>query len=376
MTASSGHRERILLAVVGLAPQIVTETLFALIVGQPHPFVPTRLHLVTTGEGEARIRLQLLDPEEGALPAFARDYAPALLEVVERTRMDVLHDGKGRILDDITQPEEIMAAADQILDVVRQLTAGDDSALCASIAGGRKSMGFLLGYAMSLYGRPQDRLTHVLVNPPFQNHPGFFYPPRRERILFVPPDNEPISTKAARVLLTDIPFLRLRENLPAWLLQARSSFSDTIADLQGRLAPPRLVLRVPCREIECGGRNLPVPPVDFAFAWWLARHSLAHGDEARGLSWRDACPEEFLSLYRRVAAEGHLRRVRGAFLDGVEKEWFEQRVSRFNKLVKDHLGALARYCAIITIGSRPRTRYGFARELQIAIEDDASGEEP
>jgi CRISPR-associated protein (TIGR02584 family) len=32
-----------------------------------------------------------------------------------------------------------------------------------SIAGGRKTMGFYAGYALSLYGRAQDRMSHVLV---------------------------------------------------------------------------------------------------------------------------------------------------------------------------------------------------------------------
>lgn len=42
---------RILLAVTGLSPQVVTETLYALAVAQGRPFVPTEVHLVTTAKG-------------------------------------------------------------------------------------------------------------------------------------------------------------------------------------------------------------------------------------------------------------------------------------------------------------------------------------
>jgi CRISPR-associated protein (TIGR02584 family) len=59
---------------------------------------------------------------------------------------------------------------------VRELTADPDCAIHASIAGGRKTMGFYLGYALSLFGRPQDRLSHVLVSSPFESNQNFFYP--------------------------------------------------------------------------------------------------------------------------------------------------------------------------------------------------------
>ncbi|HNU20229.1 MAG TPA: CRISPR-associated ring nuclease, partial [Hydrogenophilus thermoluteolus] len=53
---------RILLAVSGLTPQIVTETLYALI-HQPQPFVPTEIHLITTLEGAKRAKLALFSQD-------------------------------------------------------------------------------------------------------------------------------------------------------------------------------------------------------------------------------------------------------------------------------------------------------------------------
>jgi CRISPR-associated protein (TIGR02584 family) len=59
------YPRRILLCVAGLSPQIVTETLYALAVMGKPCFVPTEIHLLTTAEGAERVRLSLLDAEEG-----------------------------------------------------------------------------------------------------------------------------------------------------------------------------------------------------------------------------------------------------------------------------------------------------------------------
>lgn len=55
---------RVLLAVAGLSPQVVTETLYALAVAEG-TFVPTEVHIVTTGEGAERARLTLLGGNPG-----------------------------------------------------------------------------------------------------------------------------------------------------------------------------------------------------------------------------------------------------------------------------------------------------------------------
>ena len=92
------------------------------------------------------------------------------------TRFIFLHTTEGRLLSDIRNAADNEAIADAITAVVRELTADADCAVHASIAGGRKTMGFYLGYALSLLGRSQDRLSHVLISSPFESNPEFFYP--------------------------------------------------------------------------------------------------------------------------------------------------------------------------------------------------------
>jgi CRISPR-associated protein NE0113 (Cas_NE0113) len=48
---------RVLLALCGLSPQVVTETLYALAVEEAPPFLPTRIEILTTEEGRQRALL-------------------------------------------------------------------------------------------------------------------------------------------------------------------------------------------------------------------------------------------------------------------------------------------------------------------------------
>jgi hypothetical protein len=122
------------------------------------------------------------------------------------------------------------------------------------LAGGRKTLGFFAGYALSLFGRPQDRLSHVLVNPPYESHPGFFNPtPYSDIIYGQPPDPCPLDSRDAIVTLADIPFVRLRHGLPASLLSGRASFSATVQTAQLSLGPPRLEIDAAQGRVRAGG---------------------------------------------------------------------------------------------------------------------------
>jgi hypothetical protein len=57
------YPKRILLAITGLSPQVVAETLYALTQTQQTPFVPTHVIVISTAEGAERARLELLSPD-------------------------------------------------------------------------------------------------------------------------------------------------------------------------------------------------------------------------------------------------------------------------------------------------------------------------
>jgi len=89
------------------------------------------------------------------------------------------------MLPDIRSVEDNTFAANQICEIVRELSLTSHTSLHASAAGGRKTMSIYLTAAMQLFGRAQDRLSHVLVSEDFETHPDFFYiPPIHYRTLF------------------------------------------------------------------------------------------------------------------------------------------------------------------------------------------------
>ncbi|EGJ09039.1 CRISPR-associated ring nuclease Csm6 [Rubrivivax benzoatilyticus] len=243
------YPRRALVCMVGLSPQVVTETLYALATA-PTPFVPTELHVVATAAGAQRVHEHLL--EGGQLRALAAahlggngpEFDPARhLHVVARD---------GVPLADVESAEDNTAVADAILGVVRPLALDPACAIHASLAGGRKSMGFYLGYVMSLLGRAQDRLSHVLVNSPFESHPGFFFPPAEPARLRLP-DGREVDTAAARVSLAPVAFVRMSDGLPERLLHEPVGFDALVQRAQRSLGSVRLDVLPAARRVRVAG---------------------------------------------------------------------------------------------------------------------------
>jgi len=362
---------RHLLCIAGLTPQVLTETLYAL-AREGTASLPTDIHVLSTEEGIARARLTLLSEQPGWFHRLCDDYQlPAMR--FDQDSLQVLTRASGEPLTDIRDGEDNTAAADAVTEWIRRLTADDDAQVHVSLAGGRKTLGFFAGYALSLFGRPQDRLTHVLVNAPFESHPNFFYPtPYPEVIYGLPPDPRPLDSRDAIVTLADIPFVRLRHGLPDSLLKGRASFSATVGMAQRSLGPPRLEIDLARRRLMAGGIGVGLPPAELAFYLWLARRALAGLPPVSCPS--DGAPNfeharDFTLAYRSVlGVMGDEDRVIRGLAQGMDRNYFERRKSRVNSRLRETLGAAATVYQIQGFGQRPRTAYGLGlnnREILI-----------
>ncbi|OOC10842.1 MULTISPECIES: CRISPR-associated ring nuclease Csm6 [Thioalkalivibrio] len=347
-----------LLCVAGLAPQIITETLYGLAVQRDPAFVPDSIHVVTTQEGAERARLTLLDPSQGYFYRLCADYGldPEQIDFSAET-IHVIRDQHGQPLDDIRDPAHNEAAADLIVDLVRRLTQDPQLTLHASIAGGRKTMGYYLGYALSLFGRPQDELSHVLVSEPFEGHYQFFYPPHTPVVLYTR-EQKPIRTSDAEITLAQIPFVRLRGGLSDLLVEEGVGFSEAINRAQASLKPPRLELDLERLEIHCRDETLTLSPVNFAFYLWLARRA-RNGEPP--VARQEVGPEyaqQFLQAYYDISnpMAGDRERVEKAVKEGMPPDYFDQRKSHVNREL-NKLGPAAEAYRIQQTGSRPRVRY-------------------
>lgn len=281
------YPRRVLLAVSGLSPQIITETLYALAVSSTAAdrFVPTEIEVITTAEGAQRIRQHLLDPEMGAVRRLCRDFGlTKVLFTEDHIRTVKAIDGSQ--LADIRTADDNSRLADEITDRIRTLTADPNCALHVSLAGGRKTMGFYAGYALSIFGREQDRLSHVLVSEPFETAPDFWYPRPKPELLHVrgiatPPKQEStepppftVSSAEVQIGLAMIPFIRLRQGLPLALLEGREGFGATVAAADVAFGPAHLTIHLASREVVADGRTVKLQPAPFAFYVALASRAV------------------------------------------------------------------------------------------------------
>jgi CRISPR-associated protein (TIGR02584 family) len=324
---------RILLAVTGLSPQIVTETLYALAAVRQPAWIPTEIHVITTGPGAENVRRTLLSDDPGWFHRLRNDYR--LPEITfELENIHVVTRSDGTPLDDIVEDADNSAAADFITEQVRALTADPAASLHVSIAGGRKTMGFYIGYALSLFGRMQDQLSHVLVPPPFESLPEFFYPAPCTRMIRAA-DGQEVDARGARVRLGDIPFVRLRQSLPKGLLNGHARFSEVVAEAQKALPPVALLLDPATLTVTAGGESFPLKPAEFAFYLMLAERTRK---QLPGAHWSDKnLQAEIAQCYALVVNpnSGEYERFETT---GMSKDNFNARKSHINKALIRSLG--------------------------------------
>jgi len=207
-------QKHILFVVAGIAPAIVTEAFYQLRVEGKVPV--EEVWVITTGKGRQALEAELLG-EEGAFKALCRDYkiAPASVKL-DRDSIKAARDDSDLLIDDVIDSRDNVLFPDLMIRLVKKLTADPRNVIHACLSGGRKSMSFYLGAALMMFGRPQDQLLHVVVDKDLERcRPPFYYPTPHDSISRVEEDGEvrSLNLKHARVLLSRIPYLRLRQKL-------------------------------------------------------------------------------------------------------------------------------------------------------------------
>ena len=332
------YPQRILLCVTGLSPQVVTETLFALR-EKDEASLPTQIHLITTANGRNRAVRDLLDENVGKFHQFCREF-----NLTDKIEFDVnhIHVIRGRYdeeLTDIRTPQQNECAADLIMELVRQFCSDEKTQVHVSIAGGRKSMGFLVGYALSIFGREQDKLSHVLTSEPFENLSDFFYPSQMQESLFAR-DGSPLNPMDANIALAEIPFVKLRSGLTQELLNRRVSFSETVRLAQKSVAPAqRLLFDDRAHKVQCGEHIFALTPVVFlVYRWFAQEHQRGH---LPGQPGQDLTLESFLFSAREVVNRNgatYATIEQSLLSDEDWRQYFREKRSKINKKLIQVLG--------------------------------------
>lgn len=218
-------KQKILVAVTGMTPQIVTETVYAL--HKNHNWLPEKIIVLTTLIGKQQIVAQLFG-ENGYFQRLRDDFRLPEIEFNEQTIYVISENGQE--LDDIRSAEQNNVAADLIVRTIYDLCQDKHTELHISIAGGRKSMGFYVGYALSLFGRTQDKMSHVLVDENFEMERSFFYPTPNEQ--FINTKKGMLDASQAQVMLAEIPFVRMMQNQLQFAFDKEMTFSQAVKSTQ------------------------------------------------------------------------------------------------------------------------------------------------
>ena len=274
------QKHAVLIAVVGTSPAVLTETVWAL-AHWKKPVVPDEIVVVTTKAGKAKLRAELQDGGVWAemKAALARAYVEGAESLrLGETSIRVLPDAEGNEIDDLRSADDNLRAADFMLGVVRQYTEDPGTVVYASIAGGRKTMSALLLSCMSLLGREEDKVFHVLTMPEaLALAPAFFYPRRGEKHVFREEGRERmVRSEKVQVDLFEVPFVRMRGWYREKFRSLPPSYRALVAKVQ-TAAPPALAF--PFLEIDArtGAVKLDGRPVALSGTCFAALLLLAEG---------------------------------------------------------------------------------------------------
>lgn len=379
----------ILVFVIGTTPQIITETLYALTQKFRPPIIPEEIHIITTLSGKEKIEEELIG--KGRLSAFSKEFG--LSEIpLSKESIHIIRGENGECLEDIRETSHNEKVGDFIVNFIREKTSDPGIRLHCSLAGGRKTMSFYLGSALQLFGRPWDKLYHVLVTPEFESHPDFYYKPKKDRILkWKDPKGKIIkilNTKDAQISLAELPFIRLRDKIPLNGKGFKELLSEGQKEIDMASIQPPIRVHLKERIISIGEISIDMVPIQMVIYTYLLRQKEISCTFPNKLYCFN-CTECFLTLgelSRRKALDEMFedyKRIYGAYSGrveeftrhwkekgGIDQDTLRQNISKINNTLKEHLEeTLSPYYLITPIGKHGSKRYGVkAEKSKIFIE--------
>lgn len=303
-------KKQILLCVAGMTPQIVTETLWALT--QERGEQVDEIRVITTLAGKRKLTETLLG-ENGKFDEFCREFGIGRDSIkFDESTVTQLQKPDGENLEDIRTAEDNEIAGNEICRIMRELCKRENTRIHASLAGGRKTMSVYLAAAMSLFGRADDCLSHVLISEDFETHPDFFYKPQMPQIIKLR-DGREISTDSAKIYLAEIPFVRLRGAQIDLFERNGENYQTAVVktqeDLQILEANYNLQIDLARRQIKIGNRCAALSEREF-FVYVLFANLLRKNFGEDGFTNLDEIPveefDEVCRLISRFSADGEL----------------------------------------------------------------------
>lgn len=356
--------------VAGTTPQIITETIYALINQNP-PVHPDEIHIITTTQGKNLIKKNLI--ETGRFKEFCKEFN-LNKSILNDESIIVVKDHNGTALDDIRKVTDNETLGDFITNFVKDNARDEKIRLHCSLAGGRKTMSFYLGSALQLFGRPWDRLYHVLVTPEFESNPDFYYKPVKDRVL--KKDGIELHTRDAEIFLAELPFIRLKDKIPFNGKSFKELVQESQKEIDTALTQPFLRINLNERTVYIG--DIPIDMVPFQLMIYTAyirqkTDNCKYPDKAYCLNCTDCFPpivdfssrpalDNMAKDYKTIYKNQPLRadELLNKYPEGLEQNTIRQNISKINRTLKEHIEdeTLQPYYLITSIKKYAGSRYG------------------
>lgn len=285
---SATQRRSILLASIGTSPGVLTNAVWAL-AHQAVPVIPDEVVVLMTKDGKESLRRALF--EEGVWDEMLSDMRREKLDtdgklVFGEASIHMIPDRKGNEIDDLRTGDDNLRAADFMLGELRKYTEDNGTELHVSIAGGRKTMSALLFSCMSLLGREQDKVYHVLLPPALEGGvtPAFYYP-KRGTTYTARFTGKKHKAKDLQCELFEVPFVRMRGWYQEKFKEIPPSYRTLISKVQ-TVAPPAVAY--PEIEIDAwnGWVKVDGKLVSMSKACFAMLLLLADGCSTKDIHWK------------------------------------------------------------------------------------------
>jgi CRISPR-associated protein (TIGR02584 family) len=359
--------KNILLSTTGASPQVLTETLYS-IYQSGRPF-PNEVYVITTKSCFDSLANGLF--RDGYLQALKDEYALPYFTFNE-SHIWLIEDENGKQIDDAKSVEDQTSMANFITRKVYEITEDSDTAIHASLAGGRKTMAFYFGYAMSMFGREQDTLSHVFVDDQYEFVRDFWYPTKQPKWVTGKHGQGEIDLSQAKVTLAEIPFVRMRTSIEPSLFSslANQSFSQTVGMLNASNHQQlNITIDKSAKLISTLGVDIKFTAKEMAFYIWLFNK----GEEGllvdRYFDENIAHSISFLETYSRVATDPRIfnsfnttpedfNEKKYSDLTGMEREFLQPICSTINRKFRKQLSSqVADKLEIRSISEKTEQRY-------------------
>lgn len=240
--------KNILVAAVGMSPQVVTETIYGLWI---HKITIDEIYVLTTAQSPVK---EFLIQH---LPKLSR-YLKVKLPKFDSEQNLIIHSEEEQFFaEDIDSTVRSTSFTDLTCQLLFTLTSNTNTVVHCSLAGGRKTMSISMAVAMMLFGRKQDTLSHVIATKEFERSQKA-YPTHQDK---------------DQIKLIFVPYIRLRNNLPQIKDYGARTFRELVTNAQKELDSKRKKPSIkPIQQehsVVFEGTKIKFQPLQYAFYMYL-----------------------------------------------------------------------------------------------------------